>query len=58
MKYGPVVRYGPNRLMFSDPGLIPVIFATSNAFEKVRTPLDDGSSSLTDFTIGRFVRRH
>ena len=34
-QYGPVVRYGPNRLMFSDPSSIPVILATSNVFEKV-----------------------
>jgi hypothetical protein len=37
-KYGPVVRYGPNRLMFSSPSSIPVILSTSNVFEKVRRP--------------------
>jgi hypothetical protein len=34
-KYGPVVRYGPNRLMFSSPNSIPVILATTNVLEKV-----------------------
>jgi hypothetical protein len=34
-KYGPIVRYGPNRLMFSSPSSIPVILSTSNVFEKV-----------------------
>ncbi len=33
--YGPVVRYGPNRLAFGDPASIPTILATSNVFEKV-----------------------
>ena len=34
-KYGPIVRYGPNRLMFSSPRSIPVILSTSDVFEKV-----------------------
>jgi len=34
-KYGPIVRYGPNRLMFSSPSSIPVILSTSDVFEKV-----------------------
>jgi hypothetical protein len=36
-KYGPIVRYGPNRLTFSSPSSIPVILATTNVFEKVRS---------------------
>jgi hypothetical protein len=34
-KYGPIVRYGPNRVMFSDLSAIPVILGTSNIFAKV-----------------------
>ena len=34
-KYGPVVRYGPNRLAFGDPAAIHTILATHNVFEKV-----------------------
>lgn len=34
-KYGPIVRYGPNRLMFSSPSSIPIILSTSDVFEKV-----------------------
>ena len=34
-QYGPVVRYGPNRLMFSDVAATHTILATSNVFEKV-----------------------
>ena len=34
-KYGPVVQYGPNRVVFSDPAAIPVIFSTKNILRKV-----------------------
>jgi hypothetical protein len=34
-KYGPVQRYGPNRVMFSDLSAIPTILGTSNIYTKV-----------------------
>lgn len=34
-KYGPVHRYGPNRVMFSDPAAIPIILGSTNIFPKV-----------------------
>jgi hypothetical protein len=34
-KYGPVQRYGPNRVMFSDPSAISTILGTSNIYPKV-----------------------
>jgi hypothetical protein len=34
-KYGPVQRYGPNRVMFSDPAAIPIILGSTNIFPKV-----------------------
>lgn len=34
-KYGSVVRYGPNRVAFSDASAIHTIFGTTNLFEKV-----------------------
>ena len=37
-KYGPVVAYGPNRVMFSDPSAVPVIFNTKDALPKVLSP--------------------
>ena len=36
-EYGPVVRYGPKSVLFSDPSAIPVIYGTTNAFRKVST---------------------
>jgi hypothetical protein len=33
--YGPVVRYGPNRVLFSDPSATQIIYGTSKVFEKV-----------------------
>ena len=35
-KYGPVVAYGPNRVLFSDPSAVSVIFNTKDALPKVR----------------------
>jgi hypothetical protein len=35
-QYGPVVRYGPNRVLFSDPAAVPVIFSTKDVLPKVR----------------------
>jgi hypothetical protein len=34
-KYGPVVRLGPNRVIFSDPAAISTIFSTTHLFQKV-----------------------
>ncbi|CAK3753599.1 probable Benzoate 4-monooxygenase cytochrome P450 [Lecanosticta acicola] len=33
-KYGPVVRWGPNRVSFSEPAAIPAIYGTSHVFLK------------------------
>jgi hypothetical protein len=35
-QYGPVQRYGPNRVMFSDLTALNAILGTSNALPKVR----------------------
>ncbi len=34
-KYGPVVRYGPDRVIFSDLSAVPIIFSTKNTLRKV-----------------------
>lgn len=34
-RYGPVVQYGPNRVMFSDVSAVGVIFNTKDALPKV-----------------------
>lgn len=34
-QYGPVVRYGPKAVLFSDPAAIPIIYGTNNVFPKV-----------------------
>ncbi len=34
-KYGPVVAYGPNRVLFSDASAVPVIFNTKDVLPKV-----------------------
>jgi hypothetical protein len=34
-KYGPVQRYGPNRVMFSDPIAVPIILGSTEVFPKV-----------------------
>lgn len=34
-KYGSVVRYGPNRVLLSDPSAITTVYGTTKAFEKV-----------------------
>lgn len=34
-KYGPVVRWGPRSVLFSDPAVIPVIYATTKVWRKV-----------------------
>jgi hypothetical protein len=36
-KYGPVQRYGPNRVMFSDVSAVHSVLPTSNTLPKVRT---------------------
>lgn len=38
-KYGPVVRYGPRRVLFSDPSAVNVIFNTKHALRKVAISL-------------------
>lgn len=35
-RYGPIVRYGPNRVLFSDPSAVPVIFNTKHPLRKAR----------------------
>jgi hypothetical protein len=35
-KYGPVQRYGPNRVMFSDPIAVPIILGSTDVFPKVQ----------------------
>jgi hypothetical protein len=34
-EYGPIQRYGPNRVMFSDPTAIPIILGWTSVFIKV-----------------------
>jgi hypothetical protein len=34
-RYGPVVAYGPNRVLFSDASAVPIIFGTKDALPKV-----------------------
>ena len=34
-QYGSTFRYGPNRVMFSDIMAVPIIYGTTNVFEKV-----------------------
>lgn len=34
-QYGPVVRFGPKNVLFSDPAAIPVIYGTNPVFRKV-----------------------
>lgn len=38
-KYGPVQRYGPNRVMFSDVSAVHSVLPTSNVLPKVRTQI-------------------
>ncbi|KAF2023734.1 cytochrome P450 [Setomelanomma holmii] len=33
-RYGPIQRYGPNRVMFSDPAAVPVILGSTNVYQK------------------------
>lgn len=35
--YGPVVRWGPNRVSFAQPEAIPAIYGTRNVLPKVST---------------------
>lgn len=35
-RYGPIVRYGPNRVLFSDASAVPVIFNTKHPLRKAR----------------------
>jgi hypothetical protein len=35
-KYGPVQRYGPNRVMFSDPIAVPIILGSTDVYPKVQ----------------------
>ncbi len=35
-QYGPAVRMGPNTISLSDPELIKTVYATKNAWQKVR----------------------
>jgi hypothetical protein len=34
-KYGPVVRFGPKNVLFSDPSVIPMIYGTTYPWRKV-----------------------
>lgn len=34
-RYGPTFRYGPKRVMFSDPAAVRIIYGTTNVFNKV-----------------------
>jgi len=34
-QYGPIQRYGPTRVMFSDPTAVPVILGSTNIYAKV-----------------------
>lgn len=34
-EHGPVVQWGANNVLFSDPSVIPVMYATSNIWNKV-----------------------
>lgn len=34
-RYGPIVRYGPKNVLFSDPSAIPVVYGTTKPFRKV-----------------------
>lgn len=45
-RYGNVVRYGPNKLSFSDPAAVGVIFATNPPFEKVDRPLHSANETM------------
>lgn len=36
-KYGSVIRYGPKNVLFADPSALPVIYATTKPFIKVRS---------------------
>jgi hypothetical protein len=38
-KYGPIVRYGPNRVMFGDLSAVSTILGTSNIYAKVTAPI-------------------
>lgn len=38
-KYGPVIRTGPNSVVFSDPAVIPLIYGVSSKYYKARTGL-------------------
>jgi hypothetical protein len=38
-KYGPIVRLGPNRLIFSNASAIPVIYRTTDVMPKVSSPV-------------------
>lgn len=40
-QYGPVVRFGPNRVSFSQPAAIPTIYGTSQVFPKVSRAAND-----------------
>ena len=55
-KYGPVVRLGPNRVIFSDPGAISIVFGTTHPYEKVRTcSLTPSATWSADFSTSRRI---
>jgi len=54
-QYGSVQRIGPKRVMFSDISAIPVIYGTSNVYEKVSHEYTQAKISETYFVSGRVV---
>jgi hypothetical protein len=34
-QYGPLVRYGPKRVLFSDPSYITTVYGTTKVYDKV-----------------------
>lgn len=67
-KYGKLVRYGPNRVLFSDATAIPLVYGTTKAFDKaesydVLTPYINGKLvpsllSSRDETAVSAIKRH
>lgn len=54
-KYGSAVRIGPNTISFSDPKLIKTIYATKNAWRKVRISPRSASNAIGPRTPLRFA---
>jgi hypothetical protein len=56
-EYGPVQRYGPNRVMFSDVSAIPIILGTSNIYPKVNLRVREFVHPLTQQARHRIMNR-